>query len=90
MSNGQSETLKPLEIIRIVVIGVTQWPFKYTNIADAQAGVMSIAADIKSQQPTLDLIEIKVEFEGGEYERCAFKNALRCCEWLARFADLEA
>lgn len=80
----------PLDIKRITVIGVSQWPYKYTSVADAQAGVMNIAVEIKAQEPTLDLIEILVEFESGEHERCAYKSPQNCCEWLARFAQLEA
>ena len=77
-------------IEKVFVIGIGQWRHEYTSIPDAIACIHGLSQRIAEAGPRLDFIEIMVEFETGESERCKYRTEAQAVAWLQRFTEPEA
>lgn len=76
-------------IEKVFVIGIGQWKHEYTSVSDAIACIHGLNQRIKEAGPRLDFIEIMVEFETGESERCRYRTEAQAVAWLQRFTETD-
>ncbi len=82
---GSNKRLEPNSVKLISVISYNGWLERFSDLELAKAYVSSISKFSDNPDEERDRIQVLVEFESGESERCAFLDSQRTLAWMSRF-----
>ncbi len=83
-----SDTNLPLlPVSGIFVIAQYGWKQSFSDIHEAIRYVTAITDMVEDPATPIDQIQVMVEFETGDSERCSYQEKQRTIQWLKRFSD---